>query len=446
MLGRTPRRRIRVSQIVEPPQAKKGSQDLPRTDRHRRGWVAAILVLAVITGLIAIVSTWVKRQALDTNNWTNTSSKLLAKQSVRNAVGAYMVDQIFTNVDVAGALENALPKQADALAGPASAGLRDLANQAAPQLLARPRIQQLWRDSNRAAHKQLLAILNGGNSAVSTSNGEVVLDLHQLVTQLAGTLGLSPPSAAQGAAARGAVQQRLGVTLPAGTGRLVIMRSKNLKTAQDIAKGIRDLSIIFTVISLGLFAAAIALASGWRRLALRSTGWCFFGLGIAVLLVRRIGGNYIVNNLVTAESVKPAAHDTWNIGTGLLRAIALAFVIYGLLIVLAAWLAGPTSSAVAVRRALAPTLREHPVRVYGVAALVYLLVLLWGPTPAFRQWIPVLLIAALLALGIELLRRETAREFPDAHAGDTMARMRHWFDTRRGRAGHDGQQPVAGGR
>jgi hypothetical protein len=432
-----------VSQPVEPPQAAKGPQDLPRVDRHRRGWVAAILVLAVITGLIAILSTWVKRQALDTNNWTNTSSKLLAKQSVRNALGAYMVDQIFTNVDVAGALESALPKQADALAGPASAGLRDLANQAAPQLLARPRIQQLWRDSNRAAHKQLLAILNGGNSSVSTANGEVVLNLHQLVTQLAGTLGLSPPSAAQGAQLRNTAQQRLGVTLPAGAGQLVIMRSKNLKTAQDIVKAIRDLSIIFTVISFCLFAAAIALASGWRRIALRTTGWCFFGLGIAVLLVRRIGGNYIVNNLVTAESVKPAAHDSWNVGTGLLRAIAIAFVIYGLLIVLAAWLAGSSTWAVSVRRALAPTLRDHPVRAYGVAGLVYLLVLLWGPTPAFRQWIPVLLIAALLVLGIELLRRETAREFPDALPGDAMARMRHWWDTRRGHAARDGQQPVA---
>jgi hypothetical protein len=408
--------------------------------------VAAILTLAVITGLIAIVSTWVKRQALDTNNWTNTSSKLLASPTIRTAVGGYLVDEIFSNVDVAARLRNALPNQADALAGPASAGLRDLATQAAPQLLARPRIQQLWRDSNRAAHKELLAILNGGNSAVSTANGQVVLNLHQLVVQLASTLGLSPPSGAQAAQARNAAQQKLGVTLPASSGQLVLFRSNQLKTAQNIAKAIRDLSIVFTVISLCLFAAAIALATGWRRIALRSTGWCFFGLGLGVLLVRRIGGNYMVNHLVNAESVKPAAHDAWNIGTGLLRAIAIAFVIYGLLIVLAAWLAGSSSWAVSARRALAPTLRDHPVRAYGGAAVLYLLVLLWGPTPAFRQWIPILIIAALLAFGIELLRRQVAREFPDAHAGDTMARMRHWFDTRRGRVARDGQQPVAGGR
>lgn len=414
--------------------------------RRRRGWVTAVLVIAVITGLIAMVSTWARRQALDTNNWTNTSGKLLADKRIQDALGAYLVNEIFTNVDVAGELRGALPKQAQALAGPASAGLRDLATQAAPQLLARPRIQELWRDSNRAAHKQLLAVLNGGNAAVSTANGQVVLDLHQLVTQLASTLGIAAPTQQQSAQARNTAQQKLGVTLPASSGKLVVLRSSQLKTAQDIVKALRHISIIFTVVSLGLFALAVALASGWRRLALRSVGWCFVGLGVAVLLVRRIGGNQIVDGLVRADSIKPAAHDAWNIGTGLLRAIAIAFVIYGLVIVVAAWLAGPTTSAVAIRRALAPTMRDHPVRLYGTAAVLYLLVLLWGPTPALRELIPILIIAALLVLGLELWRRQTAREFPDAHSGDTMARMRHWLDTRRGRAPADGQQPVAGGR
>src|SRR5436305_9110706 len=164
--------------------------------------------------------------------------------------------------------------------------------------------------------------------------------MHVLVPQLASTHGMTPPSAPQGAAARGDAQDKLGVTLTASSGRLVLMRSNQLKTAQDIAKGIRHLSIIFTVISLGLFALAIGLADGWRRIALRSTGWCFAGLGIAILLVRRVGGNAVVNGLVKAESIKHPAHGAWNIGTSLLRGTAIAFVIYGLVIVVACWVAG----------------------------------------------------------------------------------------------------------
>jgi hypothetical protein len=109
-------------------------------------------------------------------------------------------------------------------------------------------------------------------------------------------------------------------------------------------------------------------------------------------------------------------------------------VIYGLVLVTAAWLAGPTRPAVAVRRALAPSLRDHSLRVYAGAGLVYLLVLVWGPTPALRHAIPILLIAALLALGIELLRRQAAQEFPAAQPGDAMRDLRGWLDSRRGPA------------
>jgi Short C-terminal domain len=395
--------------------------------RGRRIAVAGVLVLAVVTLLVAVLSTWVKRQALDTNNWTNTSSRILESKNVQATLGAYLVDQLFTNVDVAGTLRSELPTQFQGLAGPAAGGLRQVADRAAPQLLARPRVQNAWRLANENAHKQFLRIINGGGPVVSTANGEVVLDLHALVTQLAGNIGIG---------------DRVSGALPADAGRLVIMRANQLKTAQNVAKGVRHLSIVSAIVSFFLFGLAIFLARGRRRHTLRTTGWCFFGVGVFCLLVRRIGGNWIVDGLVRAESVKPAAHDTWNIGTGLLRAIALAFVIYGLVIVAAAWLAGSSRSAQAVRRALAPSLRDHPWRVYAGVGFVYLLVLLWGPTPALRHIVPILIIAALLALGVEVLRRQTAREFPDAQAGDTIHRLRAWYDARRGRPAPEGNGHV----
>lgn len=383
----------------------------------------ALLSLAVICGVVAILSTWVRRQALDTNNWTDTSSRLLADRDIQDAVGAYLTTQLFANVDVAGQLRGALPQQAAALAGPASAGLQQLADRAAPELLARPRVQDAWRLANSTAHRQLLAILRGGGATVSTANGEVVLNLHSLVDQLATTLGIEQ----QVTAARGKL------ALPPSTGRLVIMRAQQLETAQDVATAIRHVSIVFTALTFGFFALAVWLARGWRRLALRGTGWCLFGLGFFTLLVRRVVGDTVVDALVRAESVKPAAHDAWLIGTSLLRAIALAMAIFGLLVVVAAWLAGPTRPATALRQALAPRTRDHPVAVYGGVGLVYLLVLAWGPTPAFRHLIPVLLLAALLALGVEILRRQTAEEFPDARAGDGMRTLRAWFASLRGR-------------
>src|SRR5690348_54797 len=76
-----------------------------RAPRRRRGIVSALIVLATIVGVLAVAALWVNRQVLNTENWTTTSSKMLADPTIRNTLAAYMVDQIFENVDVAGQLE-----------------------------------------------------------------------------------------------------------------------------------------------------------------------------------------------------------------------------------------------------------------------------------------------------------------------------------------------------
>src|SRR5262249_36973390 len=99
----------------------------PKTPNSHRVLVAVMLTIATITGFLAIFSTWVNRQALNTDNWTNTSSKLLADDKIQTLLGAYLVNELFSNVDVAGQLRAILPKQAQGLAGPAATGLRGLA-------------------------------------------------------------------------------------------------------------------------------------------------------------------------------------------------------------------------------------------------------------------------------------------------------------------------------
>lgn len=416
----------------------------PEQGRRHRLLVGALLAAAVVIGLFAMFAVWANRQALNTENWTNTSSEVLADQDVQKAVGAYLVDELFTSVDVTAELQRVLPPQAAALAGPATAGLRQFADRAAPQLLARPRVQALWRASNEAAHKQLLRVINGGGPVASSTGGDVVLNLHTLVDQLAATLGVEKQVASarsklqsgQGQAARGAAQQKLGVTLPPSSGRLVIMHSDQLGFYQDVAKAIKGLAVVLTVLSLVLFALAVWLAGGWRRLAFRRVGWCFIGLGVLVLLARRVIGNRVIDGLVSIQSVKPAAHSVWTIGTSLLYDIAIAMFAYGVLMVIAAWLAGPTPSAIAVRRALAPSLRYRPGSVYGALAAVFALVLLWGPTPATRKPIGIALFAGLLVLGVELLRRQVAREFPNAREGETKERLHARWAARRGRGEH----------
>lgn len=376
--------------------------------------VLALLVAATIMCFAAAAGVWVNRQVLNPGNWAETSSRLLASEPVEVALGAYLVDELFDGVDVAAALRQKLPPSAEGLAEPAAAGLRELAERAAPRLLARPRVQKLWVEANRRADEQLVRIAEGGDPA-RTVAGDVTLDLRAIIGELAADLGLGDQLAAGRSKPTTLGQDRAqplgGVTLPSASGKLVVLRSDQLTAVQDAAGAIRGLAVVLPVLAIALFTLAVWIARRRRRLVLRATGWCLAAVGVVLLLLRRVGGSELVDALVTAPSNQPAAHAVWDISTSLLRAIAVALIVYGVLLVLCAWLAGPSRSATAVRRALAPGLRDHPAAVYGAVGSALSLLVLWGPTPAFREGAWIALFAALLVLGVAVLRRQTALEF-----------------------------------
>jgi hypothetical protein len=387
--------------------------------RHR--WLVGVLFgLATLVGVFAVLAVWANRQALNTDNWTSTSTQLLANQKVQSAVASYAVAQLFASGAPQAEIKSLLPAKLQPLAGPVTSGLQQLAEKVAPRVLASAQVQALWRQANRQAHATLLKIINGGGSLASTNGGVVTLNLHAIVDQVAAALGAEGAVSAarsQLQSNAGAVQGAagtLGVSLPPSSGELVIMRSSQLKTVQDIASDIKGLALVLPILSFVLFGLAVWFARDRRRRALRLTGWCFVGVGLFVLLVRRLGGNEIVNALVKNPENRPAGHEVWTIGTSLLYHIAVALIVYGLVLVVAAWVAGGTRPAVWLRRELAPTLRERPAVVYGGVFGVLLVVVVWGPTPATRQVAYIVLFVVLLVLGVEALRRQTAREFPDA--------------------------------
>jgi hypothetical protein len=73
---------------------------------------------------------------------------------------------------------------------------------------------------------------------------------------------------------------------------------------------------------------------------------------------------------------------------------------------------------------VAPTLRNSPAVAYSVVSGLLLLVVLWGPTPAFCNIWWILVFAILLALGVATLRRETEREFPGIEHGQALRDFR----------------------
>lgn len=363
--------------------------------------------MATLIAFVAIFSIWVNRQALNTDNWVNTSEQLLQNEEVQTRLSNYLANQLFENVEVQDELEATLPPRLAPLAGPAAGALRQLAPQVAQRALDTSQFEGLWSSANRAAHESLLKILNDEGSAVSTGGGEVTLDLSSLLSQIGGQLG-------------GGIASKV----PPDAGQLTILKSDELSLAQDVTSLIRKLPIVLTLLALLLYGLAVYLAGPRRREALRSVGFGFLIAGVLALVLRQFAGNMVTGALAGGDSVKPAADAVWSIGTSLLRTVAVSAITFGILVVTAAWLAGPTRLATSLRREAAPYLRERLGATYAVVALVFLVLILWAPVEAFHKPIGLILLALLMALGTEALRRQAAAEFPDAAFGGLGDRVR----------------------
>jgi hypothetical protein len=196
-------------------------------------------------------------------------------------------------------------------------------------------------------------------------------------------------------------------------GELVVMESDQLDGVQTLVGALRNLGFVLPLLVLLLYLGAVYLASGWRRQALIAAGGGILAATLLVLLTRRLLGGAVVDSVAGSETVKPAIQSVWDIVSGALRERALFVLVIGLAFVGAGVLAGPGRYAVAARRTLAPHLRDHPVAVYFVVALVFLLWLTVMPgINNLGQVLVIVLLAVLAVVGIEVLRRQTAHEFP----------------------------------
>jgi septal ring factor EnvC (AmiA/AmiB activator) len=201
-------------------------------------------------------------------------------------------------------------------------------------------------------------------------------------------------------------------------GQLVVIESGQLDGVQTAVRALRNLGFVLPLLVLLLYVGAIYLARGWRRRALIAAGGGILVATLLVLLVRRLAGSAVVDSVAGSETVKPAVQSVWDIVTDGLRGRSLFILVIGLAFVGGGLLAGPGRRAVAMRRFLAPYLRDQPVVVYSVVAVLFLLWLAF--IPGINNLGQVLVIVALLALavvGIEALRRQTAQEFPPGPNG-----------------------------
>ena len=223
--GTRARDRRRVSHMSTTEPAATPAAPAPAGPSSARIITARVLVvLGVVLVVVSLLANFVRREALDRDTFRDTSQQLIANDDIRNQVAATMVDQLYANVDVAGALQQRLPDNLQPLAAPLAGLAREAIDRGAQELLARPRVQSLFVDASSLAQAQVKRVLEGETPRLQTSNGNVVLDLRPLVVQLGDRFGFL-----------GDLDQQL----PPNAAQVTLLKADNLGTAQSVTQGLK---------------------------------------------------------------------------------------------------------------------------------------------------------------------------------------------------------------
>jgi hypothetical protein len=347
-----------------------------------------LLSLACLVAIVAALGAWANRQLLDTEEWVNTSGALLREEAIQDATAAYLADQLVDGPEVTARLREGLPPRLAPLAGPLTAGVGELAQRTAKRVIASGAFGKLWDETNRRAHAQLLAIVNG-DEGVRASRG-IVLDLRPELGVLAERMGVSP-----------------GQT--GNQGRVVILRGDTLDSVRTAVKILRDVRWISLALLVILLVAGVAVARNRAR-AVGGAGAALIIAGLLVLVVRRVAGTYVVDQVSAHGAQQPAAEATWRIATSLLVEIAVTGIVLGLVLAAGAWLAGGTGWARSARRFAAPVLIDHPELAFAAVVALLALLLLGGLLPTVGGGWAVLAYLAGAAAGVWALRRTAEQE------------------------------------
>jgi Short C-terminal domain len=368
----------------------------------RRIGVVALLVAGTLLWTATGFAVWVNRQALDTDNWVDTSGALLEDDEIRTAVGVFIVDRLYQSDAVEERLAEVLPPQLVQLAKPAAQGLKEVAQRNAPRVLGTDAALNAWEAANRTAHQTLLRLVES-----DVAREDVSLDLGSLFEQMAAATGLPEEAVAK---------------LPPEVTSLQIASGDNLEAAQDALDLFKAILWGLLILALASFGAAIWLSPN-RRSTIIKVGGCLIFAGVALLALRRLGGSLVTDALAEAPNAHAVAGDTWGIATSLLSDISWGTILFGVFLITGAWLAGEGRRATSVRRSSAYLLRERPGAVRAGLGVAILLLVIWGPVPWTQRWWGILIFTVLAFAWLEFIRRRTLEEFPDQPAPRVSLRL-----------------------
>jgi hypothetical protein len=412
--------------------AGRGQRPASPGGRWRAPVAALLIVLGCVLAPISVLSFWAANQVSNTDRYVANMAPLISEPSVQRALSDKITVAVTSKLDVKGLTSQAAAELSSAhlprlsalvsgLSGPIGSGLDTAVRSVANQVVASQAAATLWTQANRQAHGALVKVLSGqGNGALSLVNGEVVLSIGPIISQVKAALvahGLTVAS-----------------KLPAVNATFPLFAAPNLDKAQAGYRLLVDLKWVLPLLSLGLMAAGVCVARRHRRALLGAALGLSAGmlvLAAALAIARNVYLNSVPPSVLPADAAA-ALYDTL---VRFVRDGLRVLLLVGLVVALGAFLTGPAAGAVRVRGAAKSGigwlgdageragLRTGPVGEWtrghktalraGAVVVAALVFVFWGqPTVALLIW---LLVVLLVVLGlIELIG---GRGSPNAGGG-----------------------------
>jgi hypothetical protein len=320
------------------------------TRRRRGGWRAPVATLLIILGCVlaplSVMGVWTANQVSNTDRYIANIEPLIHDPAIQAAMTDKITIEIDHYLNVKGLATSAasaltsrgLPRVGQLLntfSGSLASAVSGFIHTQVAKIVASPQVANLWLQVNRTVHAQLVKALSGqGGSAISISNGQVVLSLGPFINIVKRDL-----------ANRGLT---IVNRIPAINPTLALFSAKYLVKAQTGYRLLNDLKIVLPILTLVLLGLGVYIARGHRR-ALIGAGIglaaSMLVLGLALAIFRGIYLNSVPDSVLPANAAA-VLYDT------LVRFIKdglRVLLVVGLIVAAAAFFTGPSVTAVRTR-------------------------------------------------------------------------------------------------
>ena len=320
--------------------------------RRRVGWRAPVSTVLIVLGCvlapISVLGVWTANQVSNTDRYVANVEPLVHDPAVQNALTDKITNEITAQVNVtayanqAAAALNAkgLPRVGSLLktfAPQISGAVTGFVHGQVHNIVTSPQFAQLWVQANTRIHTQLVKVLSGqGSKSITTSNGQVVLNLGPFINLVKQDL----------------VKRGFTIVskLPAINPTFALFSDKYLIKAQTGYRLVNDLKIVLPILALLLLAGGVYVARSHRR-ALIGAGLglaaSMLVLAAALLIFRGIYLSSVPSNVLPADAAA-ALFDTF---VRFIKDGLRWILVVGLVIAAAAFLTGPSVTAVRTRGA-----------------------------------------------------------------------------------------------